>query len=89
MLLGHACGDALGVPYEFGPGLPGAFEPAMAGGRPFGVDPGEHSDDTAMAVCSALAGRVSRATRLGAQRAPLRLTRCRRPGVARTGDCPS
>lgn len=53
VLLGQACGDALGVPYEFGPALPDSFEPQMVGGGPFGFDPGEHSDDTAMAVCIA------------------------------------
>ncbi|MCD9198317.1 ADP-ribosylglycohydrolase family protein [Aeromicrobium wangtongii] len=53
VLLGQACGDALGVPYEFGPALPASFEPRMEGGGPFGFDPGEYSDDTAMAVCIA------------------------------------
>ncbi len=53
VLLGQACGDALGVPYEFGPALDDAFEPRMAGGGPFGFAPGEYSDDTAMAVCIA------------------------------------
>jgi ADP-ribosyl-[dinitrogen reductase] hydrolase len=53
VLLAQACGDALGVPYEFGPALPASFEPVMVGGGPFGFDPGEYSDDTAMAVCIA------------------------------------
>lgn len=53
VLLGQACGNALGVPYEFGPSLPASFEPQMAGGGPFGFDPGEYSDDTSMAVCIA------------------------------------
>lgn len=53
VLLGQACGDALGVPYEFGPALPASYEPVMSGGGPFGFDPGEYSDDTAMAVCIA------------------------------------
>lgn len=53
VLLGQACGDALGVPYEFGPALDPGFEPEMVGGGPFGFDPGEYSDDTAMAVCIA------------------------------------
>jgi ADP-ribosyl-[dinitrogen reductase] hydrolase len=53
VLVGQACGDALGVPYEFGPALPASFEPGMVGGGPFGFDPGEYSDDTAMAVCIA------------------------------------
>ncbi|AWB92665.1 ADP-ribosylglycohydrolase family protein [Aeromicrobium chenweiae] len=53
VLLGQACGDALGVPYEFGPALPESTVPEMIGGGPFGFDPGEYSDDTAMAVCIA------------------------------------
>jgi ADP-ribosyl-[dinitrogen reductase] hydrolase len=53
VLLGQACGDALGVPYEFGPALPPDVVPQMTGGGPFGFDPGEYSDDTAMAVCIA------------------------------------
>ncbi|MRK01417.1 hydrolase [Aeromicrobium sp. S22] len=53
VLLGQACGDALGVPYEFGPALPESTVPQMTGGGPFGFDPGEYSDDTAMAVCIA------------------------------------
>jgi ADP-ribosyl-[dinitrogen reductase] hydrolase len=53
VLLGQACGDALGVPYEFGPPLDAAFQPRMIGGGPFGFAPGEYSDDTAMAVCIA------------------------------------
>ncbi len=53
VLLGQACGDALGVPYEFGPALPASFEPQMAGGGPFGFAPAEYSDDTSMAVCIA------------------------------------
>lgn len=51
VLLGQACGDALGVPYEFGPPLDADFEPMMLGGGPFGFEPGEYSDDTSMAVC--------------------------------------
>lgn len=53
VLLGQACGDALGVPYEFGPALPPTFIPEMKGGGPFGFAPGEYSDDTSMAVCIA------------------------------------
>ncbi|MCD9198305.1 ADP-ribosylglycohydrolase family protein [Aeromicrobium wangtongii] len=53
VLLGQACGDALGVPYEFGPALPDSVEPVMSGGGPWNFDPGEYSDDTAMAVCIA------------------------------------
>lgn len=58
VLLGQACGDALGVPYEFGPALPDDFVPEMVGGGPFDFAPGEYSDDTAMAVCIAEVART-------------------------------
>ncbi|PZP14736.1 MAG: hypothetical protein DI611_11110 [Brachybacterium faecium] len=53
-LLGAACGDALGVPYEFGSA---PFDPRR-GPEPIGgglgdYAPGEWSDDTQMAVCIA------------------------------------
>ena len=51
VLVGTAAGDALGAPYEFqpprGPGLP----VEMAGGGPW--QPGEWTDDTAMAIAIA------------------------------------
>jgi ADP-ribosylglycohydrolase len=52
VLLGAACGDALGVPYEFGSR---ALEPPprMLGGGLGDYAPGEYSDDTQMAVCIA------------------------------------
>jgi ADP-ribosylglycohydrolase len=53
VLLGAACGDALGVPYEFAPRLAADREPEMAGGGLGPYDPGEYSDDTQMAVCIA------------------------------------
>ncbi|ALX04629.1 ADP-ribosylglycohydrolase family protein [Aeromicrobium erythreum] len=53
VLLGQACGDALGVPHEFGPSLADDVVLLMSGGGPFGFAPGEYSDDTAMAVCIA------------------------------------
>ena len=53
VLLGQACGDALGVPYEFGPALPPEFVPEMVGGGLGPFEPGEYSDDTAMAACIA------------------------------------
>lgn len=53
VLLGQACGDALGVPHEFGPSLADDVVLKMSGGGPFGFAPGEYSDDTAMAVCTA------------------------------------
>jgi len=52
VLVGGACGDALGVPYEFGSrGLDD--EPRMLGGGLGNYAPGEYSDDTQMAVCIA------------------------------------
>jgi len=53
VLLGAACGDALGVPYEFAPRLGPDAEPEMIGGGLGPYDPGEYSDDTQMAVCIA------------------------------------
>ncbi len=52
-LVGLAVGDALGTTVEFRP--PGTFEPLtdMVGGGPFGLRPGEWTDDTAMALCLA------------------------------------
>jgi ADP-ribosylglycohydrolase len=53
VLLGAACGDALGVPYEFAPGPPAGQAPRMSGGGLGDYAPGEFSDDTQMAVCIA------------------------------------
>ena len=52
-LLGLAAGDALGTTLEFRP--PGSFEPIddMVGGGPFGLRPGQWTDDTSMALCLA------------------------------------
>ena len=52
-LLGLAAGDAVGTTVEFT--SPGAFPPVtdMAGGGPFGLRPGEWTDDTSMALCLA------------------------------------
>jgi ADP-ribosylglycohydrolase len=52
-LLGLAAGDALGTTLEFCP--PGTFDPVidMVGGGPFGLHPGEWTDDTSMALCLA------------------------------------
>ena len=52
-LLGLAVGDALGTTLEFA--RPGAFEPIseIVGGGPFGLKPGEWTDDTSMALCLA------------------------------------
>lgn len=50
-LLGLAIGDALGTTLEFT--TPGAFTPIddMVGGGPFGLEPGQWTDDTSMALC--------------------------------------
>ena len=52
-LLGLATGDALGTTLEFKP--PDTFEPIddMVGGGPFGLRPGQWTDDTSMALCLA------------------------------------
>src|SRR3954454_16577900 len=52
-LLGLAAGDALGTTVEFEP--PGSFDPVddIVGGGPFGLRPGEWTDDTSMALCLA------------------------------------
>ena len=52
-LLGLAVGDALGTTLEFK--APGSFEPIddIVGGGPFGLDPGQWTDDTSMALCLA------------------------------------
>ena len=52
-LLGLAAGDALGTTLEFK--SPGTFEPIedMVGGGPFGLQPGQWTDDTSMALCLA------------------------------------
>lgn len=52
-LRGLAVGDALGTTLEFRP--PGTFEPIddLVGGGPFGLRPGEWTDDTSMALCLA------------------------------------
>jgi ADP-ribosyl-[dinitrogen reductase] hydrolase len=52
-LLGMAVGDALGTTLEFR--APGTFKPItdMIGGGPFGLQPGQWTDDTSMALCLA------------------------------------
>lgn len=52
-LLGLAAGDALGTTLEFR--TPGSFTPItdMVGGGPFGLAPGQWTDDTSMALCLA------------------------------------
>jgi ADP-ribosylglycohydrolase len=53
VLTGAACGDALGVPYEFAAQLGADQTPEMIGGGLGPYEPGEWSDDTQMAVCVA------------------------------------
>jgi ADP-ribosylglycohydrolase len=52
-LIGLAVGDAVGTTVEFK--RPGTFAPVtdMVGGGPFGLRPGEWTDDTSMALCLA------------------------------------
>ena len=50
VILGMACGDALGAGYEFGPPLPEDTIVTMKGGGGFGWAPGEWTDDTSMAI---------------------------------------
>lgn len=53
VLVGTACGDALGAGYEFGSPMEDDFAVSMIGGGPFGFDPGEWTDDTSMAIAIA------------------------------------
>ena len=52
-LLGLAVGDAVGTTVEFK--APGSFPEVtdMVGGGPFGLEPGQWTDDTSMALCLA------------------------------------
>ena len=52
-LMGLAVGDAVGTTLEFR--SPGSFDPIddMVGGGPFGLAPGQWTDDTSMALCLA------------------------------------
>ena len=50
VLMGMACGDALGAPFEFGPSLDADHPLGMVGGGGFGWEAGEWTDDTQMAV---------------------------------------
>jgi ADP-ribosyl-[dinitrogen reductase] hydrolase len=54
-LLGLAVGDALGAPFEGSPPGDGSsfLCEEMMGGGPFGLAPGEWTDDTSMALCLA------------------------------------
>ena len=52
-MMGLAAGDALGTTVEFK--SPGSFSPLtdIVGGGPFGLEPGQWTDDTSMALCLA------------------------------------
>ena len=52
-MIGLAAGDALGTTVEFK--SPGSFSPLtdIVGGGPFGLEPGQWTDDTSMALCLA------------------------------------
>ena len=52
-MVGLAAGDALGTTLEFS--SPGSFDPIhdMVGGGPFGLEPGQWTDDTSMSLCLA------------------------------------
>ena len=52
-MIGLAAGDAVGTTVEFK--APGSFAPLtdMVGGGPFGLEPGQWTDDTSMALCLA------------------------------------
>ena len=72
VLIGMACGDALGAGYEFGPPLGPDVPVTMTGGGSFGWAPGEWTDDTSMAIAIA-------------EPADLVVLRARRQGVPGSG----
>ncbi len=85
-LLGLAAGDALGTTLEFEP--PGTFEPIddMIGGGPFGLKPGQWTDDTSMALC--LAASLIERGGFDAADQMQRYVRWRREGyLSSTGSC--
>lgn len=85
-LLGLAVGDALGTTLEFN--QPGTFEPIqdMVGGGPFGLEPGQWTDDTSMALC--LAESLIGCDRFDAEDQMKRYVRWYRDGhLSSTGSC--
>ncbi|MBM3281019.1 MAG: ADP-ribosylglycohydrolase family protein [Candidatus Handelsmanbacteria bacterium] len=85
-LLGLAVGDALGTTVEFSP--PGSFAPLtdMVGGGPFGLEKGQWTDDTSMALC--LAQSLVDCDGFDARDQMARYTRWRREGyLSSTGHC--
>lgn len=84
--LGLATGDALGTTVEFSPR--GSFQPltGMTGGGPFGLEPGQWTDDTSMALC--LADSLLAREGFDAQDRMLRYVRWLRDGYRSvTGHC--
>lgn len=85
-LLGLAAGDAVGTTVEFAPR--GAFAPLtdMVGGGPFGLQPGQWTDDTSMALC--LAASLVETGRFDAADQMTRYVRWWREGyMSSTGRC--
>ena len=85
-LLGLAVGDALGTTLEFE--SPGSFDPIddMVGGGPFGLVPGQWTDDTSMALC--LAASLIESPRFDAGDQMDRYLRWMREGyMSSTGTC--
>ncbi|HSW29050.1 MAG TPA: ADP-ribosylglycohydrolase family protein [Longimicrobiales bacterium] len=85
-LLGLAVGDALGTTLEFK--APGTFEPLgdMVGGGTFGLDAGQWTDDTSMALC--LAESLVETGRFDAADQMRRYVRWYREGyLSSTGTC--
>ena len=85
-LIGLATGDALGTTVEFKPR--GSFPPvtAMTGGGPFGLEPGQFTDDTSMALC--LAESLSALGRFDVRDQLTRYVRWWRDGhLSATGRC--
>jgi ADP-ribosylglycohydrolase len=85
-LLGLATGDAVGTTVEFS--APGSFPPVadLVGGGPFGLEPGQWTDDTSMALC--LAASLIECRGLDARDQMERYLRWHRDGyLSSTGRC--
>ncbi|MDZ7890874.1 MAG: ADP-ribosylglycohydrolase family protein [Rhodoferax sp.] len=83
-MLGLAIGDAIGTSVEFSPR--GSFTPVsdMVGGGVFGLQPGQWTDDTSMALCLA-ASLLEHGFDIGGTTSDA-LERYRRSGTARAGS---
>lgn len=87
VLLGQACGDALGVPYEFKPTLAVGVRPVMSGGGLGAYRPGEWSDDTQMALSIAqVAARADLASPVALDRIAERFFDWLRSGATDVGN---